>query len=117
MNYKKQRIQIGDPANRQLYAYEHDRCECCGSNLNLAVHHRLKQQYQYKGERYTIDLSINYNILCNDKCHPVIDTLNERQYNREIFPKNGIEFNTWIGLKGIDVDDFFEALAKDENVL
>ena len=85
MNYKKDRIIIGDKKNKTQYKYDHPSFEICGSNFLVDTHHHIKQQYLYKGERYCIELPENYTRLGRYCCHQKAE--NENQFIREIVIK------------------------------
>lgn len=108
MNYKRDRIIIGNKENREEYLADVPWCECCGKVFPLEVHHHIRQQQRIGSERYTIDLPCNYSTLCRI-CHGIIEN-SERQYNRELLgDKTDKPFSYWQALKdNINVHDLIE---------
>jgi hypothetical protein len=81
MYYKSQTHSIGDVANKQAYALEHGACEVCGKRLGLEIHHRIKQHKRYMNERYTIELPLNYAVLCRHDHERVHNGKGEAKYS------------------------------------
>lgn len=112
MNYKRDRITIGDAKNKNRYLFNNQLCECCGKQRG-DIHHHIRKQFRYKGEVYEIELPINYSTLCL-QCHGIIE-YNENQYYRELFKVVTCKpFSYWHELKdGIDVEELIESYINE----
>jgi hypothetical protein len=119
--YKCNRRYIDDEGNRITekeaklrrleYFHAHPYCEDCGSHNFLSVHHRIKSQYQYHGEVYSLELSDNYAVLCME-CHQQVHA-SSNQYERSEHRKTK---DYWCGTKSGQTPDYYieKYLAKQE---
>ena len=113
--YAKNTKIIGDPENKAEYAEANGRCEICQGTYLLAIHHRIKQNTQYRGNRYTIELPNNYATLCRS-CHGVVHG-SRSQYNREgLDVYSGKSYESWHRfIDEQDADEFIANWLKEQH--
>lgn len=101
--YKANTIILGDVANRQAYALLHGACEICGKRYGLDIHHRIKQHKRYMNERYTIELPLNYAVLCRNDHEIIHNGKGEAKYSELV----GTTFEDFMKdyLKGVNYDN------------
>jgi hypothetical protein len=114
--YKRDRITIGDEANRYEYKLAVPWCECCGKVAGSSVHHHIPQSFRHLGDVYIIDLPINYSTLgvwCG--CHAIVEHNEKQYYGKGLDVKSGKSWDYWHKLKdGQDADEFIANWLKEQ---